>query len=88
MFADQIGQTMEVYIEDMLVKSLDAEDHISDLHQAFSTLRRYNMKLNPAKCSFRVSSGKILGDIVMHWGIKANPEQIKAIHVVITLPLG
>ncbi|XP_013699878.2 uncharacterized protein LOC106403608 [Brassica napus] len=43
---------MEVYIDDMLVKSLEAEDHISHLQQVFSTLRKYNMKLNPAKCSF------------------------------------
>ena len=49
MFADQIGRTMKVYIDDMLVKSLEAEDHISHLQQAFSTLRKYNMKLNPAK---------------------------------------
>ena len=49
MFADQIGRTMEVYIDDTLVKSLEAEDHISHLQQAFSTLRKYNMKFNPAK---------------------------------------
>ena len=82
MFADQIGKTMEVYIDDMLVKSLEAEDHISHLQQAFSTLRRYNMKLNPSKCSFGVSSGKFLGYIVTHRGIEANPEQIKAIHSI------
>ena len=45
MFAEQIGRTMEVYIDDMLVKSLEAEDHISHLQQAFSTLRKHNMKL-------------------------------------------
>ena len=61
MFADQIGRTMEVYIDDMLVKSLEVEDHISHLQQAFSTIRKYNMKLNLAKCSFGVSSGKFLG---------------------------
>ena len=72
---------MEVYIDNMFVKSLDAEDHISHLHQAFSTLRRYNMKLNPSKCSFGVSSRKFLGYIVNHRGIEANPEQIRAIHV-------
>ncbi|XP_048605619.1 uncharacterized protein LOC125583099 [Brassica napus] len=82
MFADQIGRTMEVYIDDMLVKSLEAEDHISHLQQAFSTLRKYNMKLNPAKCSFGVSSGKFLGYIVTHRGIEANPEQIRAIHSI------
>ena len=82
MFADQIGQTMEVYIEDMLVKSLDAEDHISHLQQAFTTLRRYNMKLNPSKCSFGVSSWKFLGYIVTHRGIEANPEQVRAIQAI------
>ena len=61
MFAEQIGQTIEVYIDNMLVRSLDTKDHISHLQQAFSTLRIYNMKLNPAKCSFGVSSGKFLG---------------------------
>ncbi|KAL0772351.1 hypothetical protein Bca101_037502 [Brassica carinata] len=79
MFADQIGRTMKLYIDDMLVKSLEAEDQISYLQQVFSTLRKYNMKLNPAKCSFGDSSGKFLGYIVTHRGIEANPEQIKAI---------
>ena len=63
---------MEVYIDNMLVKSLEADDHISHLQQAFSTLRKYNMKLKPAKCSFGVSSGKFLGYIVTNWGIEAN----------------
>ena len=82
MFADQIGRTMEVYIDDMLVKSLEAEDHISHLQQAFSTLQKCNMKLNPAKCSFGVSSGKFLGYIVTHRGIEANTEQIRVIHSI------
>ena len=82
MFADQIARTMEAYIDDMLVKSLEAEDHISHLQQAFSTLWKYNIKLNPAKCSFRVSSGNFLGYIVTHRGIEANPEQIRAIHSI------
>ncbi|XP_013632869.1 PREDICTED: uncharacterized protein LOC106338440 [Brassica oleracea var. oleracea] len=73
---------MEVYIDDILVKSLEAEDHMSHLQQAFSTLRKYNMKLNPAKCSFGVSSGKFLGYIVTHRGVEANPEQIRAIHSI------
>ncbi|XP_022562420.2 uncharacterized protein LOC111208018 [Brassica napus] len=82
MFADKIGRTMEVYIDDVLVKSLEAEDHISHLQKAFSTLKKYNMKLNPAKCSFGFSSGKFLGYIVTHRGIGANPEQIRAIHSI------
>ena len=62
-FADQIGRTMEVYINDMLVKSLEAEDHISHLQQAFSTLQKYNMKLNPAKCSFGAVLANSLGTL-------------------------
>ncbi|KAL0713405.1 hypothetical protein Bca4012_020383 [Brassica carinata] len=74
--------TMEVYIDDMLVKSLEAEDHISHLEQGFSTLRKYHMKLNPAKFSFGVSSDKFLGYIMTHWGIEANPDQIRAIQSI------
>ncbi|XP_056843153.1 uncharacterized protein LOC130495701 [Raphanus sativus] len=71
----------------MLVKSLDAEDHISHLQQAFTTLRRYNMKLNPSKCSFGVSSGKFLGYIVTHKGIEAILEQAYQIVVVTSFPI-
>ena len=51
MFADHLGKTMEVYIDVVLVKSLFAEQHLDHLHQAFEILRKYNMKLNPTKCS-------------------------------------
>ena len=47
---------MEVYVDDMLVKSLDKENHLDDLQETFDTLRRYNMKLNSSKCAFGVSS--------------------------------
>ena len=70
---------MEVYIDDMLVKSLKAVDHVSHLKQAFDLLRGYNMKLNPEKCSFGVKSGKFLEYLVSKRGIEANPAQIKAI---------
>ena len=79
MFQKQIGVTMEVYIDDMLVKSITAELHIAHLSEAFQILRNYNMKLNPAKCAFGVSVGKFLGFIVNHRGIKANPDKIKAV---------
>ncbi|KAL1210692.1 hypothetical protein V5N11_030325 [Cardamine amara subsp. amara] len=49
---------MEVYIDDMLVKSLKLEDHIPQLKECFETLNKYGMKLNPAKCSFGVASGE------------------------------
>ena len=79
MFQKQIGTTMEVYIDDMLVKSTTAELHIAHLSEAFQILRNYNMKLNPAKCAFGVSAGKFLGFIVNHRGIEANPDKIKAV---------
>ena len=66
MFQKQIGTTMEVYIDDMLVKSTTVELHISHFSEAFKILRNYNMKLNPAKCAFRVSAEKFLGFIVNH----------------------
>ena len=55
MFAEQQGKTVEVYIDDMLVKSLKATDHIQHLRQCFDVLNKYNMKLNPAKCTFGVT---------------------------------
>ena len=78
MFQKQIGTFMEVYIDDMLVKSIKAELHITHLAEAFQILKSYNMKLNPAKCTFGVSTGKFLGFIVNNRGIEANPDKIKA----------
>ena len=79
MFQKQIGTTMEVYIDDMLVKSTTAKLHIAHLSEAFQILRNYNMKLIPAKCTFGVSAGKFLGFIVSHRRIEANPDKIKAV---------
>ena len=79
MFADYLGDTMEVYIDDMLVKSLLAEQHLDHLRQAFEVLQKYGMKLNPTKCSFGVAAGKFLGYMVTQRGIEANPDQIRSI---------
>ena len=70
---------MEVYIDDMLVKSKDKANHLDDLKETFSTLSKYNMKLNPAKCVFVVASGKFLGFMVSQQGIEANLDKVKAI---------
>ncbi|KAI0510524.1 hypothetical protein KFK09_011128 [Dendrobium nobile] len=78
-FKNLIGRTMEVYVDDMLVKSLEKSQHISDLEECFNLLRSYNMRLNPSKCAFGVTSGKFLGFMVTHRGIEANPEKIKAL---------
>ena len=64
MFAHQIGRNVQVYIDDMLVKSIREDDHLSDLQETFDTLRTYNMKLNPSKCVFEVTAGKFLGFMV------------------------
>ena len=70
---------MEVYINDMLVKSVKVELHITHLAEAFQVLKSYNMKLNPTKCAFGVSIGKFLGFIVNSRGIEANPYKIKVV---------
>ena len=69
---------MEVYIDDMLVKSTSAALHVAHMFEVFQILREYNMKLNPAKCAYGVSAGKFLGFIVNNRGIEANPNKIKA----------
>ena len=79
MFHDQIGRNMEVYVDDMLIKSKENEDHLADLKETFQTLRGYNMKLNPGKCAFGVSSSKFLGFMVSQRRIEANLDKIKAI---------
>ena len=60
MFAHQIRRNVQVYIDDMLVKSRREEDHLDDLKETFDTLHSYNMKLNPSKCAFGVTAGKFL----------------------------
>uniref|UniRef100_A0A2N9HLG9 Integrase catalytic domain-containing protein n=1 Tax=Fagus sylvatica TaxID=28930 RepID=A0A2N9HLG9_FAGSY len=79
MFHDQIGRNVEVYVDDMLVKSKEEDVHLDDLRETFQTLRKYQMKLNPSKCAFGVYSGKFLGFMVSQRGIEANPDKIKAI---------
>ena len=79
MFRPQIGRNVEVYVDDMLVKSLDEQKHQDDLQETFDTFRRYNMRLNSSKCVFRVSLGKFLGFMVSHKGIEVNPIKIQAI---------
>ena len=78
-FKPLIGQTMEVYVDDMITKSKEPKNYVKHLEKTFELLRKYQMKLNPEKCAFEVSSGKFLGFLVSHRGIEANPEKIRAI---------
>ena len=80
MFSHQIGRNVEVYVDDMLVKSKDeANNHLDDLKETFSTLRKCNMKLSPAKYVFTVASRKFLGFMVSQRGIEANLDKVKAV---------
>ena len=64
MFNRQIGRNMEVYVDDMLIKSKEENTHLDDLKEIFATLRQYQMRLNPGKSAFRVSLGKFHGFMV------------------------
>lgn len=78
-FKPLIGDIIEVYIDDVVVKSETRIEHAQHLQKVFHLLRQYVMKLNPAKCSFGVSSGKFLGFMVTQRGIEVNPDQIQAV---------
>ena len=79
MFSKQIGRNMEVYVDNMLVKSREELVHLDDLKEMFTTIKQYQMKLNPAKCVFGVALGKFLGFMESQRGIEANPEKVQAI---------
>ncbi|PKA58639.1 RNA-directed DNA polymerase like [Apostasia shenzhenica] len=78
-FKNQRGKNLEAYVDDILVKSRTFTEHLDDLRETLDTLRRYNLKLDPAKCTFGAASGKFLGQMVSARGIEANPEKIQAI---------
>ena len=80
MFELQMGKNIEVYIDDMVVKSKLVSEHVRDLGDIFEILRRHRLRLNASKCSFEVGLGKFLGYMVTHRGIDVSPDQIRAIH--------
>ena len=80
MFEPQLGKNVEVYIDDMVVKSKLVSEHLANLTSIFENLREHKLRLNASKCSFGVGSGKFLRYMVTHRGIKVNPDQIKAIN--------
>ena len=79
MFRDKIGRTMEVYIDDMVVKSKQESRHIKDLQGTFEVLRQHKLRLNAEKCVFDVGAGKFLGYLITNRGIDINPNQIDAV---------
>jgi ribonuclease HI len=79
LFHDLMHQEVEVYVDDILAKSKKEEDHVQVLRRLFERLRKFQLKLNPAKCSFGVKTGKLLGFIVSGRGIEVDPDKAKAI---------
>jgi len=79
LFHDMMHKEFEVYIDDMIAKSQVEKDHIYILRKPFKSLRKYKLNLNPAKCIFRVKSGKLFEFIVSNKGIKIDPDKVKVI---------
>ena len=73
MFELQLGKSIKVYIDDMVVKSKVVSEHVKDLGDIFEVLRRHKLRLNTSKCSFGVGSGKFLGYMIIHRGIEVSP---------------
>jgi hypothetical protein len=78
-FERQLNKNVEAYVDDVVVKTRHSSTLIDDLEETFASLREYRWKLKPNKCVFGVPSGKLLGFIISHRSIKANPEKISAI---------
>jgi hypothetical protein len=75
----QIGKNVEAYVDDVVVKTTEEDKLIADLTETFVNLREFHWKLNPTKCVFAVPSGLLLGFMVGHRGIEANPAKVDAI---------
>ena len=78
-FHDLIGWLVEIYIDDVVVKSKEIDDHIADLRKVFERTRKYGLKMNPTKCAFGVSAGQFLGFLVHERGIEVTQRSINAI---------
>ncbi|XP_017974534.1 PREDICTED: uncharacterized protein LOC108661595 [Theobroma cacao] len=79
LFHDMMHREVEVYVDDMIVKALKTEDHATNLERLFKRLRKFQLRLNLGKCTFGVTSEKLLGFIVSEKGIKVNPDKVQAI---------
>ncbi|RVW32710.1 Transposon Ty3-I Gag-Pol polyprotein [Vitis vinifera] len=79
LFHDMMHRDVEVYVDDMIVKSRDRSDHLAALGRFFERIRQFRLRLNPKKCTFGVTSGKLLGYMVSERGIEVDPDKIRAI---------
>jgi len=78
-FHDMIHKEVEVYVDDMIIKSKEREGHVPALWAFFDQLRQYQMRLNPHKCVFGITKGKLLGYVVNQKGIEVDPAKVQAI---------
>nr|KYP61330.1 Transposon Ty3-I Gag-Pol polyprotein [Cajanus cajan] len=78
-FRHQLGKNMEVYVDDMVVKSGNLDKHVADLAEEFQQLRKHDMRLNPEKCIFGIVGGKFLGFMLLARGIEANLDKCREV---------
>ena len=83
LFLDMMHKEIEVYVDDMIAKSGSEEEHLINLKKLFGRLRKFKLKLNPAKCTFNMKFGKLLGFIVSQKGIEVDPDKV---HAVLEMP--
>jgi hypothetical protein len=82
-FHELIGKIVEIYIDDVVIKSLDHESHLADVRKTLECTRKHGLKMNPNKCAFRVSAGEFLGFLVHEGGIEVGKKSMKAIDEVV-----
>jgi hypothetical protein len=81
-FHDLLGIILEIYIDDVIVKSDSMDSHLADLSLALERMHRYRLKINPLKCVFGVSAGKFLRLVIHEHGIEIDPKKIECINKV------
>src|SRR3954467_576332 len=75
---EQIDRNVQVYVDDIVIKTYSADTLLDNLRETFTSLNKYRIKLNPKKCVFGVPAGKLLGYMVSARGVEANPEKVQA----------
>ena len=78
-FGDMLHKQVEDYVDDLVVKAKNPFEHLLHLRQIFERCREHNLRMNPSKCAFGVSSGKFLGFLIHHRGIDLDPTKAEAI---------
>ena len=79
LFHDMMHKEIEVYVDDMIAKSHGEDDHVANLRKLLERLRKFQLKLNPAKCTFGATSRKLLGFVVSKRGIEIDPDKVRVI---------